>query len=69
MTGWATAQNTDCAPPLWEKYTQQANGWHIQFYSPAICPNGYTAACTRPRVGALGPEVEPSETAFMCLPT
>jgi len=39
-----------------------------KYYSPAICPEGWTAAYTRPVLGNLGPPEEPDETAMFCCP-
>lgn len=39
------------------------------YYSPAICPDGWTAAYTRPVVGGSGPPEEPGETAMYCCPS
>ncbi|KAH6999276.1 hypothetical protein EDB80DRAFT_724531 [Ilyonectria destructans] len=39
------------------------------YYSPAICPEGWTAAYTRPVVGGDGPPEEPDETAMYCCPS
>ena len=68
MLGDPWSQNFDCALPNWDSYLILEHGWHMQFYSPAICPEGYSAACTRPKAGLLGPEVESDETAWLCLP-
>ncbi|KAI5468114.1 hypothetical protein BGZ63DRAFT_399638 [Mariannaea sp. PMI_226] len=38
------------------------------YYSPAICPDGWTAAYTRPLDGN-GPPEEPDETAMYCCPS
>ncbi|KAL8366215.1 hypothetical protein RB595_004805 [Gaeumannomyces hyphopodioides] len=38
------------------------------YYSPAICPNDWTAAFTLPS-GGNGPPVEPEETAMLCCPS
>lgn len=37
------------------------------YYSPAICPSGWTAAATRGVLG-FGPPVEADETAMLCCP-
>ncbi|KAH8679597.1 hypothetical protein BGZ60DRAFT_524813 [Tricladium varicosporioides] len=38
------------------------------YYSPAICPTGWTAAYSRPIIGSYGPPEEPGETAMFCCP-
>jgi hypothetical protein len=53
-----------CAPPNFSKYWWDQAG----FYSPAICPQGYTMGCTR-WDSDQGPTVEPTETAMQCVPT
>ncbi|KAJ2898332.1 hypothetical protein MKZ38_004004 [Zalerion maritima] len=68
MIGGPRGQNIDCAPPGWSVYTKETWGWHQGFYSPAICPEGYTIACSRPLSGAHGPLPEWTEEAYMCLP-
>ncbi|OTA92225.1 hypothetical protein M434DRAFT_328493 [Hypoxylon sp. CO27-5] len=51
---------TDCAPPGYASY------FETYYYSPAICPSGYTVGCSR--YGDFqGPSVEPTETAMLCV--
>ncbi|KAI0105358.1 hypothetical protein F4776DRAFT_657872 [Hypoxylon sp. NC0597] len=51
---------TDCAPPGYASY------FETYYYSPAICPSGYTVGCSR--YGDFqGPPVEPTETAMLCV--
>jgi hypothetical protein len=52
-----------CMPPAWSTY------WYgnVGYYSPGICPYGYTSAGT-PKLGA-GPAVETTETAIVCCPS
>lgn len=38
------------------------------YYSPAICPSGWTAALSRPLLSGGGPPVEADETAMLCCP-
>ncbi|KAI1407894.1 hypothetical protein F5Y13DRAFT_173708 [Hypoxylon sp. FL1857] len=50
----------DCAPPGYASY------FETYYYSPAICPSGYTVGCSR--YGDFqGPSVEPTETAMLCV--
>jgi hypothetical protein len=54
---------TSCYPRGWSDYWFGNTG----YYSPAICPSGYTIACSR-YATAQGPDVEPTETAALCAP-
>ncbi len=54
---------SSCAPPKFQEYWWSTVG----YYSPAICPGGYTVGCTRWESGQ-GPKVEPTEQAMMCVP-
>ena len=56
-------QRQKCAPPNFEQYWWKSAG----YYSPAVCPKGYTAGCMRWNLGQ-GPPVEPTETAVQCVP-
>ena len=38
------------------------------YYSPAICPSGWTVALSRPVDLNIGPPVEADETAMLCCP-
>ncbi|KAI2619859.1 hypothetical protein GGS26DRAFT_321794 [Hypomontagnella submonticulosa] len=50
----------ECAPPGYASY------FDTYYYSPAICPSGYTVGCSR--YGEFqGPSVEPTETAMLCV--
>ncbi|KAI0376767.1 hypothetical protein F5Y04DRAFT_265701 [Hypomontagnella monticulosa] len=52
--------NPECAPPGYASY------FETYYYSPAICPSGYTVGCSR--YGDFqGPSVEPTETAVLCV--
>lgn len=57
------AMRQRCAPPGFEDYWWSSAG----YYSPAICPQGYTAGCFRWN-SEQGPAVEPTETAVQCVP-
>jgi hypothetical protein len=48
--------------------TSAATGYGLFFFSPAICPSGYTVACSR-WIDSQGPEPLPTETAMNCLPS
>ncbi|KAJ4154839.1 hypothetical protein LMH87_000114 [Akanthomyces muscarius] len=52
-----------CGPPNFENYWWSTIG----YYSPAVCPRGYTAGCFRWN-SDQGPPVEPTETAVQCVP-
>ncbi|KAI1765663.1 hypothetical protein GGR53DRAFT_254036 [Hypoxylon sp. FL1150] len=52
--------NPECAPPGYASY------FSTYYYSPAICPSGFTVGCSR--YGDFqGPDVEPTETAMLCV--
>lgn len=53
----------ECAPPNFNEYWWSSVG----YYSPAVCPSGYTVGCTRWE-DEQGPTVEATETAMMCVP-
>jgi|SRR3569833_574156 len=55
--------NPACAPPNFIDYWWSSVG----YYSPALCPSGYTIGCERWHF-EQGPTVEPTETAMMCVP-
>jgi hypothetical protein len=59
-------EDINCLPE--DYYVSVADDW--QYYSPGICPTGYTAACTK-LVGEsrIIPQLLPSETAVYCCPT
>lgn len=48
-----------------QKYCEPTFG---NYYSPAICPTGWTAAYTRSVLDGYGPPVERDETAMFCCP-
>lgn len=44
-------------------------GWYDEaYYSPAICPSGYSAGCTRFNDEWQGPPLISGETAIICCP-
>lgn len=55
--------NDRCAPPNFDRYWWSGVG----FYSPAVCPSGYTIGCSRWDAGQ-GPPVATTETAMQCVP-
>ncbi|KAI1073531.1 hypothetical protein F5B20DRAFT_501182 [Whalleya microplaca] len=55
-------KNTECGPPRWTDYIE------TYYYSPAICPSGWTVGCER-YTSIQGPHVEASETAMLCVPS
>ena len=64
---------SDCTLPAKDSYigyfeTRPAPIEGALYYSPAVCPWGYTAAFTRPVLGDWGPPEEPEETAMYCCP-
>ncbi|KAI1391759.1 uncharacterized protein F4822DRAFT_104838 [Hypoxylon trugodes] len=50
--------HTKCAPPGYASY------FETYYYSPAICPSGFTIGCSR---YGQGPPVESTETAVLCV--
>ncbi|KAI1473405.1 hypothetical protein F4774DRAFT_415848 [Daldinia eschscholtzii] len=54
------SSNPDCAPPGYASY------FETYYYSPAICPSGFTVGCSR-FDDFQGPSVEPTETAVLCV--
>lgn len=54
------ASKTDCFPSGYDAAAPS------QYYSPGICPHGYTAACFSSEVLAPGTA---TETAYTCCPT
>ncbi|KAI0018033.1 hypothetical protein F4780DRAFT_557963 [Xylariomycetidae sp. FL0641] len=54
-----------CAPPGYTSYYEY-NDSPTFYYSPAICPSGFSSGCSRFDV-AQGPTVEPTETAILCV--
>ncbi|KAL7621758.1 hypothetical protein AAE478_009085 [Parahypoxylon ruwenzoriense] len=51
---------SDCGPPGYTNY------FETYYYSPALCPNGFTVSCSR--YGEFqGPPVQPTETAMLCV--
>ncbi|KAL2121612.1 hypothetical protein VTJ04DRAFT_5639 [Mycothermus thermophilus] len=56
-----------CAPPYWE---HAGRGW-MGFYSPAICPSGYTVGTTVPSTRRYYHDnpIHPDETVGICVPT
>ena len=49
---------TDCAPPQYESVW-----YHGGYYSPAICPSGYTAGCEVTRQ-----TMKAGQTGAICVP-
>jgi len=77
--GGQTTSPSSCGPSGWyasstpsvESFAPYVVTWtwpvRVGYYSPAICPSGYTAACSWYRTHQ-GPTPEPTETAMNCLP-
>jgi hypothetical protein len=59
---WEVPLPEGCTPPAWNDYWGGA-----AYYSPAICPSGYTI-CGERWDTRQGPNVEATETAMMCAP-
>lgn len=61
--------NSICMPNGWKEYWNYKAG----FYSPAVCPWGFTRACTIPESVAsgidLGGSLTSGETGHICCPT
>jgi len=56
--------------PSWN--SAWTNGYPVQtvyFYSPGVCPQGYTTAIHSPRLDCLAEKLRPSETLILCCPT
>lgn len=58
------AWQSSCGPPGW--YDTRAPKF-VGYFSPGICPEGYTAACTW-YATEQGPKPPSTETAYNCLP-
>ncbi|KAF2460467.1 hypothetical protein BDY21DRAFT_361419 [Lineolata rhizophorae] len=56
-----------CMPTGWVEYW---DGPEVGYYSPGICPSGFTPACERPAATTddYGPAIAPGETATVCCP-
>ncbi|KAF3054861.1 hypothetical protein GL218_07732 [Daldinia childiae] len=54
------SSNPECAPPGYASY------FETYYYSPAICPSGFTVGCSR-YGNFQGPSVELTETAVLCV--
>ncbi|KAK4111019.1 hypothetical protein N656DRAFT_712744 [Canariomyces notabilis] len=58
-----------CDPPSWSSYIAGAG---FQFYSPAICPDGFivgpSCGLTKTRTAEGFPAIAPGETAVYCIP-
>ncbi|KAI1372533.1 hypothetical protein F4677DRAFT_264880 [Hypoxylon crocopeplum] len=63
-----TTGPASCDPPLWTDYLSQKG---FAYYSPAICPSGFSAGCTAgPRRSGEGfPAITADETAVYCVPS
>ncbi|TLD22776.1 hypothetical protein PspLS_07374 [Pyricularia sp. CBS 133598] len=67
MTTWdsnARKSLEDCMPTNYKNVYYDGN---VGYYSPGICPSGYTSACSRYN-RQQGPPLEPDETAVLCAP-
>src|SRR3569833_23694 len=58
--------SSSCLPPGFVDFYQAGNslGW----YSPGICPSGYTPACAPSSFPNQGDLIEQTETARLCAP-
>src|SRR2546430_1175154 len=55
-----------CLPPNYlQHYAVGADGW-LGWYSPGICPKGYTPACSPSTFPRQGLDVGATETARLC---
>ncbi|KAK0651050.1 hypothetical protein B0T16DRAFT_72595 [Cercophora newfieldiana] len=55
---------TSCFPPNWSAYW----GGDVGYYSPAICPSGFTPGCSKyASSGYQGPATVSGETAWLCV--
>lgn len=54
---------TTCVPPQYESV------WYSYgYYSPAICPSGYSSGCTPNNLVNYGGTLKAGETAAICVP-
>ncbi|KAI0010839.1 hypothetical protein F4779DRAFT_576337 [Xylariaceae sp. FL0662B] len=62
-----TAGPASCEPPSWHENIDQKG---FGYYSPAICPVGFTVGCTirSMRIGEGFPPIVEGETAMYCVP-
>ncbi|KAI1073551.1 hypothetical protein F5B20DRAFT_574720 [Whalleya microplaca] len=62
-----TAGPASCDPPLWTVNIKQEG---FGYYSPAICPIGFTVGCAIPdvRTKEAFPPIQEGETAMYCVP-
>ncbi|KAK0728427.1 hypothetical protein B0T26DRAFT_748650 [Lasiosphaeria miniovina] len=58
---------SSCGPPGW--LDRNAGEFSVGYFSPAICPAGYTAACTWYDVAQGPAPAAGTETAMNCLPS
>ena len=62
--GCSTSSAASCFPTLWDQSVVAAS--HLRYYSPGICPSGYSSACNTYHTSLHGPSPLPSETAAIC---
>ncbi|EHA53915.1 hypothetical protein MGG_04770 [Pyricularia oryzae 70-15] len=68
MTTWDSNANRSLEGCMPTNYKDLYYDGNVGYYSPGICPSGYTSACSRYNT-QQGPPLEPEETAVMCAPS
>jgi len=61
---WDIATDSQCQPPDFAPTLQTGGG----YYSPGVCPSGYTIGCTAAGTELNGWSIFPGETAALCVP-
>lgn len=62
-------QYTNCVPPSSSRLYTTENEPYLPYHSPAICPAGYTAACSPNGLSSDSLTTPPSLTVQLCCPT
>jgi len=57
-----------CIPPHFSQVMNNHGIWENGYYSPGICPWGYSIGCTPTGPSVLGKPIYPSETVGLCVP-
>ncbi|KAB5578687.1 hypothetical protein GE09DRAFT_1090682 [Coniochaeta sp. 2T2.1] len=64
LTTVFTQPSSGCAFPI-----PETDVWQFVFYSPGICPSGYTIGCSYSNNMGAPWTITPGETAALCVPT
>ncbi|TLS27788.1 hypothetical protein PpBr36_00378 [Pyricularia pennisetigena] len=67
MTTWDSSANKSLESCMPTNYKDVYYYGNAGYYSPGICPSGYTSACRQYNT-QQGPPLEPEETAVICAP-